>query len=87
VQIRVLEVGCGSGANLWMIAHEGFEAHGIDLSRQGVALCEQMLLHRKAMATVRAADMTAIPYPDRHFDVIASTRRGLSDSSMKSPDC
>jgi len=46
-----------------------------------------MLLHRKAMATVRAADMTAIPYPDRHFDVIASTRRGLSDSSMKSPDC
>jgi len=31
-KIRILEVGCGSGANLWMIAREGFEAHGIDLS-------------------------------------------------------
>jgi 2-polyprenyl-3-methyl-5-hydroxy-6-metoxy-1,4-benzoquinol methylase len=41
--LRVLEVGCGSGANLWMMAREGFDAHGVDLSQEGLALCEQML--------------------------------------------
>ena len=28
--IRVLEVGCGSGANLWVMAKEGFSTHGMD---------------------------------------------------------
>ncbi len=69
-KVRVLEAGCGSGANLWMIAREGFDTHGIDLSPEGVALCEKMLAHWGTTATVKAADMTAIPYPDRHFDVV-----------------
>src|SRR5690349_8683681 len=42
-RLVVLEVGCGSGANLWMIAREGFQAHGLDLSPEGLALCGQML--------------------------------------------
>ena len=40
--INILEVGCGSGANLWAIAREGFSAHGLELSQSGVALCGQM---------------------------------------------
>lgn len=68
--VRVLEVGCGSGANLWMIAREGFDAHGIDLSPQGVALCASMLDHWGAKATLKAADMTAVPYPDGHFHAV-----------------
>jgi len=70
-EIRVLEVGCGSGANLWMIAREGFEAHGVDLSPEGIALCAKMLDEWGVRATVKMADMTAIPYPAQHFDVIA----------------
>jgi cyclopropane fatty-acyl-phospholipid synthase-like methyltransferase len=68
--IRILEAGCGSGANLWMIAREGFEAHGIDLSSEGVTLCRKMLAHWGTSADVRAADMTSMPYPDDHFDVV-----------------
>ena len=47
--IKVLETGCGSGANLWMIAREGFDTYGIDLSEEGVALCQKMLegVHRQ----------------------------------------
>ena len=68
--IRVLEVGCGSGANLWMLAHEGFETHGIDLSPEGVALAKQMLDAWSVHAHLAAADMTSLPYPSGHFDVV-----------------
>lgn len=69
-RVRVLEMGCGSGSNLWMIAREGFDAYGIDLSPQGIALCESMLTHWGTTATLKAADMTAVPYPDGHFQAI-----------------
>jgi SAM-dependent methyltransferase len=68
--IRVLEVGCGSGANLWMVAREGFDAHGIDLSAKGAALCEEMMKQWGVTAMIKTADMMAIPFPDRHFDVV-----------------
>lgn len=69
--IRVLEMGCGSGANLWMMAREGFDTHGIDLSPEAIKLCERMLVHWGATATLTAASMTACPYPDNQFDVVA----------------
>jgi ubiquinone/menaquinone biosynthesis C-methylase UbiE len=65
---RVLEVGCGSGANLWMIAREGFEAHGLDLSRDGLALCDQMLRKWETSATLTQGNMAAIEYRDGFFD-------------------
>ena len=68
--IRILEVGCGSGANLWMIAREGFDAYGIDLSEQAVELCRQMLAQYSVSASVQIADMSAMPFPDRMFDCI-----------------
>ena len=36
--IKVLEVGCGSCPNLWMIAKEGFDAYGLDLSDESLKL-------------------------------------------------
>jgi SAM-dependent methyltransferase len=68
--VRVLEVGCGSGANLWMIAREGFAAHGIDLSSEGVALCRKMLAHWGTSADVRVADMISTPFAAGHFDAV-----------------
>ncbi len=68
--VRVLEAGCGSGANLWMIAREGFEAHGVDLSAEGIALCAEMLASWDVSATLNTASMTACPYPEGSFDVV-----------------
>ncbi|MCC6779485.1 MAG: class I SAM-dependent methyltransferase [Hyphomicrobiales bacterium] len=69
-RLRVLEVGCGSGANLWMVAREGFEAHGMDLSAEGLSLCEQMLAKWQTSATLTQGDMSALRYQDHHFDVV-----------------
>ena len=34
-ETRILELGCGSCANLWMLASEGFKAYGLDSFRRG----------------------------------------------------
>jgi SAM-dependent methyltransferase len=61
-EISILEVGCGSGANLWMIGREGFSAHGLDLSAEGLALCREMLSGWGVTASLRQGDMTTLPY-------------------------
>lgn len=68
--MRILEAGCGSGANLWMIAREGFDAHGIDLSPEAIKLAQRMLDHYGTSGHLSAANMTACPFPDRHFDAV-----------------
>jgi ubiquinone/menaquinone biosynthesis C-methylase UbiE len=70
-QARVLEADCGSGANLWMIAHDGFETHGSDLSPESLILCEQMLRKWDTTASLKQGDMTAHDYADNFFDVVA----------------
>ncbi len=67
---RILEVGCGSGANLWMIAKEGHEAHGIDFSKESLALCSMMMEKWQVSATLQQADMRSLPYPAQHFDAV-----------------
>jgi SAM-dependent methyltransferase len=68
--IRILEVGCGSGANLWMLAKEGFDAHGLDLSSNGIGLCVQMMGNWGAEGKLRVGDMSAPEYPTNYFDAI-----------------
>jgi ubiquinone/menaquinone biosynthesis C-methylase UbiE len=68
--LRVLEVGCGSGANLWMIAREGFSAYGIDLSSEALTLCEQMLKRWGGSAALKQGDMIALGYDDGFFHVL-----------------
>jgi SAM-dependent methyltransferase len=81
--INILELGCGSGANLWMIAREGFEAHGIDLSPSGIRLCRQMLKKWNASAQLTVGSMLSLPYEDDRFDavvdVVSSQHLAFSD--------
>ncbi|WP_417357682.1 class I SAM-dependent methyltransferase [Gallaecimonas pentaromativorans] len=69
-QIKVLELGCGSGANLWMIAREGFDAHGLDYAPSGLTLCQQVLDDWGVSAELKQGDMTALPYENADFDAI-----------------
>lgn len=42
-QVRILEVGCGPGANLWFMAREGFSVYGVDGSQTAIALAKSRL--------------------------------------------
>ncbi len=69
--IKVLELGCGSGGNLWMLAREGFDAHGIDLSAEALELCRHVLESWNVRADLQQGNMVDLPYCDSTFDVVA----------------
>jgi SAM-dependent methyltransferase len=68
--VKVLEVGCGSGSNLWMIAKEGFSTFGIDLSEESLALCGQMMHKYGVDAQLTAQDMCQTNFPASEFNFI-----------------
>ena len=68
--IRVLELGCGSGANLWMISKEGFDTYGIDISNSAISLASKMLAHWNTSAQLVCGSFDEMPFEDNYFDVI-----------------
>jgi ubiquinone/menaquinone biosynthesis C-methylase UbiE len=69
-KVKILELGCGSGANLWMLAKEDFNVYGIDIAPTGVKLCRQMLKDWKVSAKVKLGNMRKLDFPDNFFDAI-----------------
>lgn len=72
-KVRLLEVGSGTGANLWFMAREGFCVHGVEGSGTAVRLaCERLDREcpawRSAGGQVLVGDIATLPYPDAYFD-------------------
>ena len=70
-EIKILEVGCGSGANLWFLGKEGFDAYGIDTAPTGIKYCQEMLRLWNVEAKIAVGDMKKLDFPDETFDAIA----------------
>lgn len=68
--VRLLEVGCGSGSNLWMLAREGFDTYGVDLSQESLVLAERMLRGYGVQASLSVGDMTDLAFEDGYFQVV-----------------
>lgn len=67
---KFLELGCCSGANLWMAAKEGFNVTGVDSSEEGLRLCTKMLEYWGASAELVLGSMTDLPFEEGAFDLI-----------------
>jgi SAM-dependent methyltransferase len=63
---RILDCGCGTGANVELLAQFG-HAFGFDLSAVGLHIGRALQRTRLARASV-----TAVPFPDRTFDLVTS---------------
>lgn len=68
--IKLLEVGCGSGANLWALAREGFDVYGSDLSSEAIHLSRGMLESFDCTAHLEAGDMINLAYEEDFFDAV-----------------
>lgn len=68
--IKVLEIGCGTGPNLWMISKEGFSTYGLDFSKNGLELCAKTLEKWGETAKLTHGNMTKLPYNNNTFDVV-----------------
>src|SRR6266480_6137301 len=64
--LRLLDCGCGTGANVDLLGHFG-RAYGFDRSAVGLRIGRDAGRTRLARA-----DVTAIPCPDAAFDVVSS---------------
>lgn len=70
-KIRILEIGCGSGANLWMLAKEGFETYGVDSSPTAISLANQHLQGKWGVeANLQTALFNRLPFADNYFDTV-----------------
>lgn len=63
---KILDVGCGTGANLVMLGEFG-EAHGIDVSQDALSFCRERGLDR-----VRHGAAEELPYEDGTFDLVTA---------------
>jgi SAM-dependent methyltransferase len=62
---RLLDVGCGPGANLATFEEQGWEVHGVDNSEVAVQRARSRFGDR-----VRSGDLLSVRYEDRSFDVV-----------------
>ena len=63
---RILDVGCGTGANLLMLSQFG-DAEGVDISEDALAFCRE-----RGLEKVRLGAGEALPYDDGTFDLVTA---------------
>src|SRR4051794_33789359 len=69
---RVLDHGCGAGRHAVLLAREGYEVFGVDISPRGCRLTRERLRDAGLDGHITVGDMMALPYVDRSFDVVLS---------------
>jgi len=63
---RILDVGCGTGANLKMLAACG-KAEGVDISPQAVEFCRE-----RGLDSVKLGAIEHLPYEDDSFEIVTA---------------
>lgn len=68
--VKVLEVGSGTGANLWFAAREGFSVTGIEISATAVQSARDRFQAESLEGEFVVGDFTKLPFDDASFDLI-----------------
>ena len=68
--VRILEIGCGQGAQIWYFAREGFSTFGLDGSSTAISRTEERITSEGLKAELIVADAADIPWPDQSFDLV-----------------
>ena len=62
--IKILDVGCGTGANLELLSEFG-DAEGVDVSTEALSFCKA-----RGLAQVKQGAAESLPYEDNSFDLV-----------------
>ena len=68
--VRILELGCGAGNNLWFAAREGFTVAGIDGSPSAIEFAKKRFAQENLTGDLRVGDFTRLPWPEKSFDLV-----------------
>ena len=69
---RVLDLGCGIGRHLVLLARSGFETYGMDSSQRGIEHCRSLLTDQGLEADLSSGEMKSLAYRDSVFDFVLS---------------
>lgn len=69
-EVKVMEIACGTGNNLWFAAREGFSVAGIDASVPAIEGARKRFAEDGLSGDLRVGDFTALPYDDGSFDLV-----------------
>lgn len=69
-EIRILEVGCGAGNNLWFASREGFDVTGVDASDAVIEVARRRFREEGLSGDFRVADFTSLPLESNNFDLV-----------------
>ena len=70
-KVRILDMGCGAGNNLWFLSREGYDAYGIDGSKSAIDFVKKRLASEALNATLSVGDISQISdYFQEPFDLI-----------------
>jgi len=70
--IKILEVGCGQGANIWYIAREGFSIYGVDGSSSAIDYAKKRLDQEISgwSGSLTVGDVVSLDFEDNYFDAV-----------------
>ena len=73
--LKVLEVGCGPGANLWFLHREGYNVSGIDgspaaIEQAAVRLHDENEALNSLAPDLKVGDFSLLPWGNEQFDVV-----------------
>lgn len=68
--VRVCELGCGTGNNLWFAAREGFTVFGIDGSPTAIEYAVRRFGREKLQGELVVGDFARLPWPSASMDVV-----------------
>ncbi|TAJ10909.1 MAG: class I SAM-dependent methyltransferase [Nitrospirae bacterium] len=69
---RALDLGCGHGRHVIMLAEQGYDVAGIDISDVAIGVARDWVAKKGLKADLRTGTVTALPYSDSVFDLVMS---------------
>jgi len=69
-KVRILDMGCGTGAATWYLAREGFSIFGIDGSKTAIKIVKERFEKEKLRGEFIVGDLAKLPYPNDYFNCV-----------------
>ncbi len=84
--IKVLEIGSGTGSNVWFLAREGFSVYAIDGSDTGIKLTYERIKNdlniNEQNVNLLVGDIISLPYKNDFFDLVIDIE-AISTNNLK----
>ncbi|MGM0599608.1 MAG: class I SAM-dependent methyltransferase [Candidatus Rifleibacteriota bacterium] len=82
-EMKILDLGCGQGANCWFLARENFDFFAVDGSYRAATKCDELVRTiTNPQGRILQADLGLLPFADSSFDAIVDAAAISANSKI-----